>query len=112
MANGTFKMKMDIDRHGPRLMPNICKNLNPHYFLLPSTFKKLGMIWKDRSYSSSFKQENPRDKPVLNLRDLGAENPLVFEWVYLTLLSAVVKRDVYAPVYSCTPWLRPPKTVL
>jgi hypothetical protein len=33
-------MKMDIDRHGPRLMPNICKNLNPHYFSLPSTFKE------------------------------------------------------------------------
>ncbi len=32
-------MTMDIDRHGPRLMPNNCKNLNPHYFSLPSTFK-------------------------------------------------------------------------
>ncbi len=39
MTNGTFKMKMDIDRHGPRLMPNNCKNLNPPYFSLPSTFK-------------------------------------------------------------------------
>ncbi len=39
MANGTFKTKMDIDRHGPRLMPNNCKNLNPPYFSLPSTFK-------------------------------------------------------------------------
>jgi hypothetical protein len=41
MANGTFKMKMDIDRHGPRLMPNICKNLNPPFFSLPTTFKLL-----------------------------------------------------------------------
>jgi hypothetical protein len=32
-------MKMDIDRHGPRLMPNNCKNLNPLCFSLPSTFK-------------------------------------------------------------------------
>jgi hypothetical protein len=32
-------MKMDIDRHSPRLMPNNCKNLNPRYFSLPSTFK-------------------------------------------------------------------------
>jgi hypothetical protein len=39
VANGTFKMKMDIDRHGPRLMPNNCTNLNPPYFSLPSTFK-------------------------------------------------------------------------
>jgi hypothetical protein len=37
MANGMFKMKMDIDRHGPRLMPNNCKNLNLPYFSLPST---------------------------------------------------------------------------
>jgi hypothetical protein len=39
MAKGTLKMKMDIDRHGPRLMPNNCKNFNPPYFSLPSTFK-------------------------------------------------------------------------
>jgi hypothetical protein len=39
MANGTFKIKMDIDPHGPRLMPNNCKNLKPPYFSLPSTFK-------------------------------------------------------------------------
>jgi hypothetical protein len=31
-------MKMDIDRHGPRPMPNSCKNLNPPNFSLPSTF--------------------------------------------------------------------------
>ncbi len=40
MANSTFKMKMDIDRHGPRLMPNNCKNLKPPHFSLPSTFKQ------------------------------------------------------------------------
>jgi len=39
MANGRFKRKMDIDCHGPRLMLNNCKNLNPSYFSLPSTFK-------------------------------------------------------------------------
>ncbi len=39
MANGTFKIKMDIVRHGPRLMPNNCKVLNPPNFSLPSTFK-------------------------------------------------------------------------
>ncbi len=33
-------MKMDIDHHGPRLMPNNCKNLNPHYFSLPSTLNQ------------------------------------------------------------------------
>jgi hypothetical protein len=40
MANGRFKMKMDIDRHGPRPMPNNYKNLNPPYFSLPTTFKQ------------------------------------------------------------------------
>ncbi len=39
MANGTFKMKMDIHRHGPRSMPSNCKNLNPPNFSLPTTFK-------------------------------------------------------------------------
>ncbi len=39
MANCTFKMKMDIDRLGPRHMPNNCKNLNPPFFSLPTTFK-------------------------------------------------------------------------
>jgi hypothetical protein len=33
-----LKTKMDIYRHGPRLMPNNCKNLNPPYFSLPTTF--------------------------------------------------------------------------
>ncbi len=32
-------------------------------------FKKLGMIWKDRSDSASIIRENPRDKPVWNQRD-------------------------------------------
>ncbi len=40
IANGMFKTKMDIDRHGPRLMTNNCKNLNPPYFSLASTFKE------------------------------------------------------------------------
>jgi hypothetical protein len=41
MANGMFKMKMDIDRHGPRLMPkpNNRQNLDPSYFSLSTTFK-------------------------------------------------------------------------
>jgi hypothetical protein len=32
MANGMFKTQMDIDRQGPRLIPNNCKNLDPPYF--------------------------------------------------------------------------------
>jgi hypothetical protein len=39
MANGMFKIKMDIDRHGTRRIADNCKNLNPPYFSLPSTFK-------------------------------------------------------------------------
>ncbi len=33
MANGMFKLKMDIDRHGPRLMHNICQHLISCYQL-------------------------------------------------------------------------------
>ena len=47
MANGMFKIKMDIDRHGPRRMPDNCKNLNPPYFSLPSTFKELISVVQD-----------------------------------------------------------------
>jgi hypothetical protein len=41
MANGMFKMKMDIDRHGPRLMPNNCQNLDPPRYQLPLKQKLL-----------------------------------------------------------------------
>jgi hypothetical protein len=39
LANGMFKMKIDIDRHGSRPMPNNCKNFNPPNFSLPTTFQ-------------------------------------------------------------------------
>jgi len=39
MANDMYK-KMDIGRHGPRLMPNNCQIFDPPYFSLPTTFKK------------------------------------------------------------------------
>jgi hypothetical protein len=42
MAIGMFKKKMDIDRQGPRLMPNNCQSLDPPYFSLPTTFKEKG----------------------------------------------------------------------
>jgi hypothetical protein len=38
-GNGMFKTQMDIDHHGPRLIPNNSKNLDPPYFSLPTTFK-------------------------------------------------------------------------
>jgi hypothetical protein len=38
MANGMFKMKMDINCHGPRLMSNNCQHLDPPYFSLPTIF--------------------------------------------------------------------------
>jgi hypothetical protein len=43
MANGMFKMKIDIDRHSPRLMPNNCQHLDPPYFSLPTTFNVGGL---------------------------------------------------------------------
>ncbi len=38
MANGMFKTKIAVNRHGPRLMHNNCKNFNPSPFSLPTTF--------------------------------------------------------------------------
>jgi hypothetical protein len=38
MANCMFKNKMDIDRHGPRRMPNNYQHLDPLYFSLRTTF--------------------------------------------------------------------------
>jgi hypothetical protein len=39
MANGMFKMKMDIDCYGPSFVPNNCLHLDLPYFSLPTTFK-------------------------------------------------------------------------
>ncbi len=44
-----FKMKMDIDRHSPRSMPNNCKNFNPPNFSLPTTFKDSNYLKVDRN---------------------------------------------------------------
>ncbi len=33
-------MKIDIDRHGPGLIPNNCQHLDPPYFSLLTTFKE------------------------------------------------------------------------
>jgi hypothetical protein len=41
MENGMFKMKIDIDHHGPRLMPNNCQQLDPPYVSLPTTFNEM-----------------------------------------------------------------------
>jgi hypothetical protein len=33
-----FKLKINLDRQGPRLLPNICLLPGPHCFSFPSTF--------------------------------------------------------------------------
>ncbi len=48
MANDMFKMKMDIDRHGPKLMPNKCQYIDPPYFSLQTTFKFKPRFEQDR----------------------------------------------------------------
>jgi hypothetical protein len=52
LANGMFKMKMDIDRHGPRPLPNNCKNLNPPNFSLPTTFKGFWPFKEQKTFLS------------------------------------------------------------
>ncbi len=39
LKNCMFKLKINFDRHGPRLLPNICLLPNPHCFSFPPTFK-------------------------------------------------------------------------
>ncbi len=60
MTNGMFKIKMDIDRHSPRRMPDNCKNLNPPYFSLPSTFKG---TWQWGGYSGVFAEIGSSQAP-------------------------------------------------
>ncbi len=55
MANSMFKTKMDIDRHGPRLMPKNCKNLNPPYFSLPTTFIDQSEVLLQRTLKRAYK---------------------------------------------------------
>jgi hypothetical protein len=38
------KRKMDIDRHGPRQMPNNCQHLDPPNVSLPTTFNTQNCI--------------------------------------------------------------------
>ncbi len=64
MANGMCNKKMDIDRHGPRLMPNNCQIIDPPYFSLPNTFKKL-----------------ERDPPYKTLHDKFMD-PAALPWGY------------------------------
>jgi hypothetical protein len=39
MANGMFKKKITLDRHGLRLMPENCQHLDPPNFSLQTNFK-------------------------------------------------------------------------
>ncbi len=42
-----FKMKITLDRHGPRLMDNNYQHLDPPNFSLPSTFEKILQCMKN-----------------------------------------------------------------
>ena len=50
LGNDMFKMKMDINRHDPRPMPNNCKNLNPPNFSLPTTFNSVQCFTDPRDF--------------------------------------------------------------
>jgi hypothetical protein len=39
IKNCMFKLKINLDRHGPASYPNICLLPGPHCFSFPSTFK-------------------------------------------------------------------------
>ncbi len=38
--------EININRYGPRLLPNICQHLDPHYFSLGTTYKADFRIWR------------------------------------------------------------------
>jgi hypothetical protein len=44
IANGKFNKKINIDRHALRLLPNTRQHLDPPYFSLPTTFKKVDSL--------------------------------------------------------------------
>jgi hypothetical protein len=39
MADSKLKFKININRHGSRLIPNTNPHIDPPFFLLPTTFK-------------------------------------------------------------------------
>ncbi len=104
MANGMFKTKMDIDRHGPRLMPNNCKNLNPPYFSLPYTFKENVSISKQNCLQ--FLETGPR------INELGTKKlSVILSNNFLLFLSCLCEsigseRGSYIGMYLTTVFLR------
>jgi hypothetical protein len=59
-----FKKKMDIDRHGPRPMPNNCKNFNPPTFSLPTTFNNRQCFQKNVSENFEIETKKFKHKAV------------------------------------------------
>ncbi len=88
LANGMFKIKMDIDHHGPRRMPDNCKNLNPPYFLLPSTFK--GQFTEHELFKSQ--------KPVSAFRDKRRASILHF---FYNRFELGIEFAFYVPISNC-----------
>ncbi len=68
LANGMFKIKIDIDRHGPRPMPNNCKNFNPPNFSLLSTFNDTHMVRENMQNIPSL-GENPGTNKAALVKD-------------------------------------------
>ncbi len=64
-------MKMDIDRHGPRSMPNNCKNFNRPNFSLPTTFNEIFYLPKLWSHSLNIFLiqliKRPENVPIVSL---------------------------------------------
>jgi hypothetical protein len=87
MANGMFKIKMDIDRHGPRSMPDNCKNLNPPYFSLPSTFKVFFDVILTILQYGDVMAYNCRTGSALGILKMAADFPDVAQTLYSSQLA-------------------------
>jgi hypothetical protein len=77
-------MKMDIDRHGARLMANNCQHPGPPYFSLPSTFKIQHQSEFHNSQLLFFATNWPQNIKVTDLITINV--PVVFMARYIMIL--------------------------
>jgi hypothetical protein len=93
LANGMFKIKIDIDRHGPRPMPNNCKNFNPPNFSLPSTFNaEIGFLkFKAKEYPFNCFSKTPAIVYEVATRDESIGTPLVPPLFWLDNIFTIIR---------------------
>jgi hypothetical protein len=102
-------MKMDIDRHGPRLMANNCQHPDPPYFSLPSTLKIQHQSVFHNSQLLFFATNWPQTIKVTDLKKLFArQDYLSFtHTVKIPILKSSLMRQIAPLEYISTLIKRP-----